>query len=120
MEANTPTNTTVAALPAGAMLNFLLRRANPSGYLRWNPPELAAFGEAKMTRAFEEHPPDYVLLLGVDNSEFGVRYFGDTPGFGRDLIQWINGHYQQVALIGNDWSQNGQFGIKILQREAGK
>jgi hypothetical protein len=115
MEINTPAHTTVAALPAGAMLNFLLRRSNPSGYLRWNPPELAAFGQAAMTRAFEERPPDYILLLGVDNSEFGVRFFGDKPAFGQDLLQWINRHYRQIHLIGSDWNKNGQFGIKILQ-----
>jgi 4-amino-4-deoxy-L-arabinose transferase-like glycosyltransferase len=115
MEANTPANTTVAALPAGAMMNFLLRRANPSGYLRWNPAELAAFGRTNMTRAFEQHPPDYVLLFGVDNSEFGYRFFGDKPAFGQDLVQWIDSHYRLIHLVGDDWKKTGKFGIKILQ-----
>jgi len=115
MQLNTPPNTTVATLPAGAMMNFLLRRPNPSGYLRWNPPEMSAFGQSNMTRAMEERPPDYILLLGVDNSEFGVRFFGDKPAFGQDLVQWIDGHYRPICLIGDDWKKTGAFGIKILQ-----
>jgi hypothetical protein len=115
MESNTPARTTVAALPAGAMMNFLLRRPNPSGYLRWNPPELAAFGQSNMDRAVEEHPPDYILLLGEDNSEFGFRFFGDKPAFGQELVQWIDSHYRQINLIGGDWKKTGNFGVKILQ-----
>lgn len=121
LAAHAPENSTLAALPQGAMLNFLLRRDNPAKYLRWNPPELAAFGQSNMTRAFLEHPPDYVALLGLDNSEFGVRFLGDTPAFGQELMRWIDGHYQPVCFIGDDWTKNGKFGVKILKRisEAG-
>ena len=115
LQAHTPANSTLAPLPSGAMLNFLLRRPNPTSYLRWNPAEMAGFGQTNMVRSFEEHPPTYVLLLGVDYSEFGVRFFGDTPAFGQDLLQWINTHYRQVNLIGGDWKKNGEFGIKILE-----
>jgi hypothetical protein len=94
----------------------MLRRANPTPYLRWNPPELSVFGQANMTRAVEQSRPDYILLLGVDTSEFGVHFFGDTDLFGRELLQWINRTYQPVCLIGHDWTKDGEFGIKILKR----
>jgi 4-amino-4-deoxy-L-arabinose transferase-like glycosyltransferase len=116
MQSNTPANSTLAVLPAGVMLNYMLRRSNPTPYMRWNPPELAVFGQANMNRAVEQTRPDYIVLLGVDTSEFGVDFFGDTDSFGRELLQWINRTYRPVCLLGHDWKKDGEFGIEILQR----
>ena len=69
-----------------------------------------------MTAAFEKSPPDYILLVERDTSEFGVGYFGHYPGYGTDLMRWIDKNYQPVQLIGNEPLQNGLFGIKILRR----
>lgn len=118
MQSNTPAGSTMAVLPAGVMLNYMLRRSNPTPFLRWNPPELAVFGQSNMTRSLQQARPDYILLLGVDTTEFGVHFFGDTDSFGRQLLQWINQSYQPVCLLGHDWTQDGQFGIKILRRSA--
>jgi len=116
LQSNTPADSTLAVLPAGVMLNYMLRRPNPTPYVRWNPPELAVFGQANMTRALQNARPDYILLLGVDTTEFGVHFFGDTDSFGRQLLQWINRSYQPVCLLGHDWTKDGQFGIMILKR----
>jgi len=116
MQANTPADSTLAVLPAGVMLNYMLRRPNPTPYLRWNPPELAVFGQANMTRAVEQTMPDYIALLGVDTTEFGPHFFGDTDSFGRELLQWINQAYRPVCLLGHNWRQDGEFGIEILKR----
>ena len=115
MRTNTPAHSTLAVLPAGVMVNYMLRRENPTPYLRWNPPEMAVFGQAKMTRALEQAEPDYILLLGVDMSEFGVDFFGAKDNFGGELMRWINQRYQPVGLVGHDWNKDGKFGIKILK-----
>jgi hypothetical protein len=115
MRTNTPADSTLAVLPAGVMINYLLRRANPTPYLRWNPPEMAVFGQANMTRALEQARPDYILLLGVDTSEFGVNFFGDNDGFGGELMRWLRQTYRPLGLLGHDWSKDGKFGIKILK-----
>lgn len=116
MQTNTPAGSTLAVLPAGVMLNYLLRRANPTPYLRWNPPEMAVFGQANMTRAVEQARPDYILLLGVDTREFGVDYFGAQDNFGGELMRWINQSYRPIGLLGHDWTKDGKFGIEILKR----
>jgi hypothetical protein len=120
MQANTPAGSTLAVVPAGVMLNYMLRRSNPTPYLRWNPPELSVFGQSNMTRAVEQARPDYILVLGVDTREFGVNFFGDTDSFGRELMQWINRTYQPVWLIGSDWTKDGGFGIRILKLSGAK
>ena len=76
---------------------------------------MAVFGQASMTRSLEEAKPDYILLLGVDMSEFGVDFFGATDNFGGELMRWINQTYQPTAVFGHDWNKDKQFGIKILK-----
>jgi hypothetical protein len=93
---NTPPDSTIAVLPEGVMLNYLSRRANPAGYLRWNTAELAVFGQENMNAAFTNHSPDYVILLERDMREFGVRPFGEEDRFGLKLMQWIRLHYKPI------------------------
>jgi 4-amino-4-deoxy-L-arabinose transferase-like glycosyltransferase len=116
MQSNTPPNSTVTVMPAGIMLNYMLRRSNPTPYMRWNPPELAVFGQDNMNRAVEEAKPDYIVVLGVDTTEFGVHFFGDSDSFGRELMHWISQSYKPVCWLGHDWNKDGEFGIEILKR----
>jgi hypothetical protein len=107
---------TLAVLPQGIMLNYLTRHANSMPGMDWNPTMFTVFGQTKMTDAFEKNPPDYVFIVEWDSSDFGVRYFGSTPDYGQELMQWIGTNYQQQLLIGNEPLKDGQFGIKILKR----
>jgi hypothetical protein len=118
VETNLPPRATLAVLPQGAMLNYLSRHTNSCGYAAWNPPELAAFGQEKMTDAFIAHSPDFVIELLVDYSEYGEAKFGQEKRFGLDVQQWIDAHYHLVLLIGHDWLKDGQFGIKILRKNS--
>ena len=116
LETNAPPAATIAALPQGAMLNFLSRRINPTPCLDWNPTMFTVFGQDKMTAAFEKNPPDYILLVEWKTYEFGLGYFGREPGYGVELMRWLDRNYQPVQLFGSEPLQNGLFGIKIWQR----
>jgi len=116
IEKNVPGDGTLAVLPEGATLNYLSRRLNPTPDLDWTPTVLTAFGQAGMTAAFERNPPDYILLVERDASEFGMGYFGSWPGYGVELMQWIGENYRPVYLIGHEPLRNGLFGIEILKR----
>lgn len=74
------------------------------------------FGQEKMTAAFEHHPPDYVLVVEWQSYDFGVGYFGHHPGYGVDLMQWLEKNYTPVELFGSEPLKNGLFGIKVLKR----
>ena len=97
------------------MINYLSRRANPTGYPVWMPPELQVFGEARMVTAFQRHPPDYICLIKRDVSEYGVGDFGISRKYGGELMQWIGKNYQPVYLIGHEPLQNDLFGIEVLK-----
>ncbi|MGA2029268.1 MAG: hypothetical protein ABSG87_04245 [Verrucomicrobiota bacterium] len=117
IDKNVPRKGTLAILPEGTTINYLSRRVNPTPCLDWTPTVLSVFGQTNMTATFEKNPPDYILLVERDTSEFGVGYFGHYPGYGTDLMRWIEKNYQPVQLIGNEPLQNGLFGIKILKRQ---
>jgi hypothetical protein len=111
-----PTNATLAVLPEGVMLNYLTRRVNPTPCLFWDPNALAVFGQARMTAAFEQNPPDYIFLVDRDFSEFGVGNFGSSPDFGLALMQWVQKNYQTKVVFENETARAGSFGIKVLKR----
>ncbi len=115
IETHTAPTNTLAVLPEGVMLNYLTRRDNPTPYVVFAF-EVWAFGEQKMLAAYEKNPPDYIVLVQRDSSEYGVPYFGRQKGFGYDVMQWVRQNYQPVDLIGSEPLQSGAFGIEILRR----
>ena len=114
IETHTAPTNTLAVLPEGVMLNYLTRRDNPTPYVVFAF-EVRAFGEQTMLSAYEKNPPDYVVLIQRDSSEYGVRYFGQQKGYGLDVMEWVRQNYEPVELIGAEPLQTGAFGIKILK-----
>jgi hypothetical protein len=116
MDKNVPRQATLAVLPEGAIVNFLSRKQNPARYLAWDPAQIAGYGQEQMTATFQNHSPDYVMLIHRDSFDYGVKYFGQEQKFGLGLMQWIDANYEPVCLIGNEPLRNSLFGIKILKR----
>ncbi len=106
---------TLAVLPEGVMLNFLLRRPNPTPYTNFMPTEVVFFGEAGMLEAFKAHPPDWISLVHKDTSEFGFRFFGQD--YGRALFSWIKANYEPVGVVGSIPLQDNRYGILFLSRK---
>ncbi|MEJ2205310.1 MAG: hypothetical protein P8170_14520 [Gemmatimonadota bacterium] len=106
---------TVLVLPEGATLNFLLRAPSPTPFINFMPPEIIHFGEARMLQALETHPPDVVLLVHKDPTEYGTGRFGE--GYGGGLLSWVLSNYESVASWGDPPFRNGsEFGIQALVR----
>jgi hypothetical protein len=109
---------TLAVLPEGVMLNYLTRRSNPTPYVSFMPLELIVFGEERVLGAFRTKPPDAIVLVHKDTSEYGFRYFGIH--YGQALSAWIERHYRRVVLVGGQPFQEGtEFGIEVLKPRRG-
>ncbi len=106
---------TLFVLPEGVMLNFLLRRRNPTPYINFMPPELLFWGEEAVIEALEHHPPDAVALVHRDTrADYGTSFFGDE-GFGERILTWVRAHYRVAARFGRPpLQQDYAFGVEIL------
>lgn len=104
---------TLAVLPEGVMLNYLLRRSNPTPYFNFMPPELIMFDERRMLAAFQADPPDFVALVHKDTAVFGVRFFGRD--YGLKLSEWIVENYQLEGIAGDMPLNDEKFGIALLK-----
>jgi len=107
---------TVAVLPEGVTLNYLARLRNPTPYFNFMPPEIVLFGEEEILDAFRASPPDLVLLVHKDTSEYGVRFFGRD--YAVRLGVWIRENYRELKRFGDPPLQPGsRFGIAVLTRD---
>jgi hypothetical protein len=116
LQRNTSPTSTVATLPEGVMVNYLARRSNPTPYAGFTLPEIQAYGESNMVRAYDRTRPDYIVVIHRDSSEYGVNYFGTDPRFGLEMMNWVKTNYSTVLLMGHEPLQTNRFGIKILRR----
>jgi hypothetical protein len=106
---------TLAVLPEGVALNWLTRRVNPTPYVNFMPPELLLFGEGRIVEAFAQSPPDFVILVHKDTSEYGYPLFGSD--YGEALAAWIRRTYVPVRRYGQPPLQPGtRFGVQLLRR----
>ena len=115
IEQRFPEDATLLVLPEGVMLNYLLRRPTPTRFISFMPPELILFGEERMLEALDAHPPDGVILVHKDTSEYGLPLFGRD--YGRRIFDWVERRYRPVAApLGHPPLQPGSvFGISILE-----
>jgi len=112
-----PSGTTLVALPEGVMLNYWLRRANPTRFWLFHPSFMGVFGgEGTIVQSLQAHPPDFIALVHRNTDEFGYGYFGVDPRYGRQIIDWVSRNYVRVDRIGAEPFRDGRFGIVILRR----
>ena len=105
---------TLAVLPDGLLLNVLTGLPPPTRFGTLMPIEARVFGEAAILRAFEERPPDWVVLADKDTSEYGARYFGRD--YLAPLGRFLSARYRPVARWGDEPFTGGDFGVKLLKR----
>lgn len=102
-------------LPRGVMLNYLLRRPDPSGHLYLLFDILTESDEQPIINEFTSNPPDFIVFNHVDVHEFGFNYFGKD--LGADLYNWINKNYKTVWKSGDlPFQPETRFGVIIAER----
>jgi hypothetical protein len=118
LESRLDEDSTLLVMPEGAILNYWLKKRNPSPYFLYLPTEIRAFGEDRMLAALEADPPDYVAFVHRWNEEFGVGPFGEDPENGRALVAWVRERYRPVVRLGAEPFRGRGFGVVVLERDA--
>ena len=105
---------TMAVVPEGVMLNYLLRVQNPTPYINFMPPEVLMFGEENMVAAFEAHRPDYIIAVPRPVREYGFQGFGN--GYASRLVAWIGDNYEELKSISPETTRKIAFGKLTILR----
>jgi hypothetical protein len=111
-----PAGGTMAALPEGVILNYWTRTRAPTRYVNLMPTELAAYGEENIVEAYRQSPPDVMVLVHSDASQFGLPPFGQDPRYGGRLMGWVRANYDLNETILADPASYERFGMQILTR----
>ena len=106
---------TLAVLPEGVMLNFLTGRANPNRYVNIVLWDYMAGLSREILAAYEAAPPDWIVFMHRDTSEYGYDFF--CRGYGQDLCRWITQEYEEVAIFGARPLVDNRFGLLLLHRK---
>ena len=114
LRARMPPGATLMAMPDGLMLNYWLRRPNPTRHIYFVPWSLAfANGEAAVLDEIRQHPPNFIAIVDRKATEYGFTAFGDE-GFGGLIMPWVRANYRRVERVGDEPLTGGGFGVLLL------
>jgi hypothetical protein len=107
-----PPQATVMVLPEGLMVNYLTRHVSPL------PTWTGTVPEEIYVRQLQAAPPDYVVLLSRDLSEFGDKPFGSAGNNGEKIMKWVAANYLLEKKTGGEpLNPASQKGAMILRRK---
>ncbi|HEY4284963.1 MAG TPA: hypothetical protein VGM62_18010 [Chthoniobacterales bacterium] len=115
-----PDKGSLLVLPEGAMINYLARLPSPVAKLYFYAGVMANGGEARIVRQLQEHPPDLVLIISRDLREYGIRRYGESPGSGEEIVQWVQRNYEELGHVGGDPFDFNQRGGIVFSRKTGQ
>lgn len=111
-----PPGATLAVMPEGATLNYLLRLKNSTPFTSLDPNTITLEQELRMLAAYQNDPPDFIALAHNDYSVFNLRFFGQD--YAQSFRSWIEKNYRPVLLLGNTYPfQGDESSILLLQRQ---
>jgi hypothetical protein len=102
---------TLAVLPEGLMVNYLLRSQTPVPFQAMLEPA----AEAWLLPQLRARPPDLLVLVHRNTKEYGFRFLGRD--YGRDFVRWMGGHYRLTSVYGEPpFQDRTRFGAAVLER----
>jgi len=70
--------------------------------------------ENEIVADLKQHPPDCVVIITRPLIEFGIARYGAQPDEGRQILDWVNTHYEVDVAKGGDPLDDTQCGVKVL------
>ena len=75
----------------------MTRLPNPTPHINFMPPEAILFGEDAWLETFRKSPPDLIVTIPRNTSEYGHGAFG--TGYGQQLMRWVEASYRPAGVI---------------------
>ena len=104
---NTQLTDKTVILPEGSFINFLTDRQGNNFYYNLSPLFYNdVFGEKRIINDFSNNLPEYIIILPINNIEYGSSYFG---------IDYAKNFYEMIIYNYN--LVNEEHNIKIFKRK---
>ena len=104
---NTNKTDKIVVLPEGSIINFITDRKGDNFYYNLSPLfYYDVFGEKRILNHFNQNPPEYFVLLPINNIEYGSEFFGKD--YAQNFYEMIINNYDIVEE---------QFNTKIFKRK---
>jgi len=100
--AQQPPGGTLLVLPEGQMINYLARLRTPTRAFAFYGGDMQGGREEESVREVRRDPPDWIVVISRDLREYGIERFGERPGAGQLILQWVNDHYEKSQSLGRD------------------
>jgi hypothetical protein len=105
----------LVVFPNGTMLNYLLRKRNPTPYQIFSPFEFEIFGDDVVESAVIGSAPDWVVLVTMDESIFGRGNFGD-PHYAARIMRMLDREYEVAVRETNGPLIDRPFAATVYRR----
>lgn len=116
LAARTPPTSTLLVIPEGISLNYWTRRKHPLRILDLLPATLALNGRDVLLD-LSASPPDTVVLVSRDMTEFGYRAYGEDERSGKPILEWLGRNYTIEIQAGDYPFTPERVGLWVLRRK---
>ncbi len=115
--AHVPPGQTAVVLPEGTMINYLARVPSPVAPVYFFGSATEGGHESRVVADLQRHPPDWIVILSRDLREFGIERYGERPGGGLLILEWVAANYESVGVWGSDPLDVEERGAVLLKRK---
>jgi hypothetical protein len=107
---------TLTVLPEGEFINYLARLRNPLPHPCFYIGAMETASDAEMVSELKAHSPNWVAIISRDLGGWGIERYGDKPGGGQEILQWVEHNYKQVVSMGGDPLDYRERGAILLRK----
>ena len=107
---------TLTVLPEGECINYLARLRNPLPHAFFYAGATSGGRETQVVNEMSRSSPYWIVIISRDLIGYGIERYGEKPGSGAEILEWVEQNYKQVASIGGDPLDYDQRGAIILRK----
>lgn len=93
---------TLTVLPEGESINYFARLRNPVPHACFYKGAMETRTESELIGDFQKQPPYWIVIISRDLIGWGIERYGEKPGSGAEILEWVQQNYKQVASLGGD------------------
>jgi len=107
---------TLVVLPEGEFINYLARLPNSLPHAFFYDGAISNGRESQIVNELTHNPPYWIVIISRDLGGFGIERYGEEPGSGAEILDWVEQNYKQVAWLGGDPLDYRERGAILLKK----